>query len=73
MIHAITRLVRHIFPIENRLLNGRWAIDYEDHRLDRKLYLTHMDHCGCCGVISPNVSKIPSSEEELLLYYLIGY
>jgi hypothetical protein len=58
---------------------GRWCLDYERSIQDRKVYLTNMDHCGCCGNITTeiksnftyinNESK-SSTDEELLPYFL---
>ncbi len=60
---------------------GRWCLDYERSIQDRKVYLTNMDHCGCCGniidEIKCNLNNIKknndltnSSDEELLPYFL---
>ena len=60
---------------------GRWCLDYERSIQDRKVYLTNMDHCGCCGNITiENKSKLDytyinnefksSTDEELLPYFL---
>ena len=60
---------------------GRWCLDYERSIQDRKVYLTNMDHCGCCGNITiENKSKLDytyinnesksSIDDELLPYFL---
>jgi hypothetical protein len=32
----------------NNLILGRWNYDYDSKIQERKVYLTNMDHCGCC-------------------------
>ena len=61
---------------------GRWCLDYERSIQDRKVYLTNMDHCGCCGNIINEIKcnfnniernndlSITSTDEELLPYFL---
>ena len=60
---------------------GRWRLDYERSIQDRKVYLTNMDNCGCCGniieEIKSNINNIKknndltnSTDEELLPYFL---
>ena len=60
---------------------GRWRLDYECSIQDRKVYLTNMDNCGCCGniieEIKSNINNIKknndltnSTDEELLPYFL---
>lgn len=54
---------------------GRWCLDYEISIQDRKVYLTNMDNCGCCGIIEHSFkSKSKSkSQEELKDDYLLPY
>ena len=40
-----------LFGKSNPILVGRWTIDYDNTIQERKVYLTNMDHCGCCGSI----------------------
>jgi len=59
---------------------GRWHLDYERSIQDRKVYLTNMDHCGCCGnIINEIRCKFDTdkkndlktfTDEELLPYFL---
>ena len=61
---------------------GRWCLDYEHSIQERKVYLTNMDHCGCCGnIINEIKSKFDNIEknnelnktytdEELIPYFL---
>ena len=43
-----------LFGKKNNILVGRWNIDYDNVIQERKVYLTNMDHCGCCGNIHNN-------------------
>jgi hypothetical protein len=72
---------RFISTKPNIPMYGRWRIDYEHSIQDRKVYLTNMDHCGCCGNIKEIISKIhnieinnesnkSSTDDDLLPYFL---
>jgi hypothetical protein len=41
-----------IFGKNSPICIGRWNIDYDTVIQERKVYLTNMDHCGCCGNIT---------------------
>jgi hypothetical protein len=44
---------------------GRWCLDYEHSIQDRKVYLTNMDNCGCCGnIINEIKSKFDNIEKN---------
>ena len=44
------RILSHrLFGKNPQLIIGRWNIDYDKNIQERKVYLTNMDHCGCCG------------------------
>jgi hypothetical protein len=58
---------------------GRWCLDYERSIQDRKVYLTNMDHCGCCGNIITEIKSNftykndeskSSTDDELIPYFL---
>jgi len=66
-------------PIQQ--MYGRWHLDYEHSVQDRKVYLTNMDHCGCCGNIIEEIKckldntnkkneHISSKDDDLLPYFL---
>ena len=77
-----------LFNIINRFIStkppsqiyGRWSLDYERSIQDRKVYLTNMDNCGCCGnIINEIKSKFDIEEnkksksytdEDLIPYFL---
>lgn len=55
---------RTFFRSETNVLRGRWTLDYDRKILDRKVYLTNMDHCGCCGVIQ-DIAVHETKEDKL--------
>jgi hypothetical protein len=68
-------------PKPTSQMYGRWCLDYERSIQDRKVYLTNMDHCGCCGNIIEdikckfNIEKnndltTTTTDEELIPYFL---
>ena len=72
---------RFISKKSNLPMYGRWCLDYERSIQDRKVYLTNMDHCGCCGNITTEIkSKLDYTykndesksltDQELLPYFL---
>ena len=36
---------------KDKIILGRWNINYTKDKLDRKIYLANHDHCGPCGSI----------------------
>ena len=69
-----------LFNIINRFIStkpkppmyGRWHLDYERSIQDRKVYLTNMDNCGCCGNIIEEIKNDESktyTDEELIPYF----
>ncbi len=58
------------------LIYGRWCLDYDYSIQDRKVYLTNMDHCGCCGNIEKSkkpINNIKNNYKELNDEYLLPY
>ena len=51
-----------LFGKKNNILVGRWNIDYDNVIQERKVYLTNMDHCGCCGNVANNNKNIQNKE-----------
>ena len=46
---------RNIFSklfTKEKVILGRWTMNYSKDHLDRKVYLANHDHCGPCGSIS---------------------
>ena len=64
-------LFNSFFTRESDLLKGRWNIDYDYKVLDRKIYLTNMDNCGCCGHIKKERLYNDKDEEDILKYYIL--
>jgi len=57
---------------EGKILKGRWNIDYDKTILDRKVYLTNMDNCGCCGDLKTvNIPVKIYDDENILKYYVL--
>ena len=50
MKNIINLIRRKLFTENNKVMYGRWNLDYDKYVQDRKVYLTNMDHCGCCEV-----------------------
>ncbi len=64
MITSFLRsLTRELFVKNTPILIGRWTIDYDKNIQERKVYLTNMDHCGCCGNIKMQ-SKQPNETPD---------
>jgi hypothetical protein len=58
------------------LMYGRWHLDYDYSIQDRKVYLTNMDHCGCCEtIIEPKkiINNKKNKYKELNDEYLLPY
>jgi hypothetical protein len=51
IVSFLRSLTRQLFVKNTPILVGRWTIDYDKNIQERKVYLTNMDHCGCCGNI----------------------
>jgi|688.fasta_scaffold1580220_2 hypothetical protein len=61
-------LADRLFCKNLQVLVGRWTIDYDKNIQERKVYLTNMDHCGCCGDVNStqnNVKKNNLSKSSL--------
>jgi hypothetical protein len=57
MKNIINLLRRKLFTENNKVMYGRWNLDYDKNLQDRKVYLTNMDHCGCCEHNCKNDNK----------------
>jgi hypothetical protein len=57
MINIINLIRRKLFTENNKVMYGRWNLDYDKYVQDRKVYLTNMDHCGCCEIKSGKNGK----------------
>jgi len=63
MINIINLIRRKLFTENNKVMYGRWNLDYDKYIQDRKVYLTNMDHCGCCEVKSGKSGNIIKSNK----------
>ena len=61
--------------LQNSILSGRWALDYDGTVQGRKVYWANMDNCGCCNEsvnLKINVKKKDKTEDdEYILPYII--
>jgi hypothetical protein len=63
--------------LQNGILFGRWALDYDGTVQGRKVYWANMDNCGCCHVDNHvDVKKIQKKceiedDDEYILPYII--
>ncbi len=58
IVSFISSLTRQLFVKNTPILIGRWTIDYDKNIQERKVYLTNMDHCGCCGNIKAQSNQL---------------
>lgn len=65
---ALFNTINRFISIKPKIpMYGRFSLDYEHSIQDRKVYLTNMDHCGCCGFIEPPIkSKTKDKSQEEL-------
>lgn len=53
-------LIKKLFPkifTKDKIMLGRWNINYSKNYLDRKIYLANHDNCGPCGKVI-NIPKL---------------
>ena len=62
----IIKLLRTIFQKDSPKPMGRWNIDYCVKKINHKVDLSNVDHCGPCGqyIIPKNHSKNESKKNE---------
>jgi hypothetical protein len=75
MKNIINLLRRKLFTYSStnsKVVYGRWNLDYDKSIQDRKVYLTNMDHCGCCEVKNDNSksNKDIYDDDHLRPYFL---
>ena len=65
------RLANKIYNIGTPML-GRWSLTYNYSIQNRKVYLTNMDHYGCCEVTKKEqIDETSTANDEFLLPYCI--
>ncbi len=64
--------------LQNNMLSGRWALDYDGTVQGRKVYWANMDNCGCChgdggGAVHAKIikKKYEIEDDEYILPYII--
>ena len=61
--------------LQNSMLSGRWALDYDGTVQGRKVYWANMDNCGCCHHVDMKIVKnkdqAEDSDDEHILPYII--
>ena len=60
-------------PLQNSMLSGRWALDYDGTVQGRKVYWANMDNCGCCHHVDVKIikKKDDTENDEYILPYII--
>ncbi len=58
-MQIITKFKKTIFNKQQKLLLGRWTIDYCQKKINKKIDLSNEDHCGACNNIrTVDIKKI---------------
>ena len=59
--------------LQNSILSGRWALDYDGSVQGRKVYWANMDNCGCCHHVDVKIikKKDDTENDEYILPYII--
>lgn len=61
--------------LQNSILSGRWALDYDGSVQGRKVYWANMDNCGCCHHVDvkivKNKDRAEDDDDEHILPYII--
>ena len=62
--------------LQNSMLSGRWALDYDGSVQGRKVYWANMDNCGCCHHVDAKIVKNKDraeddDDDEHILPYII--
>ena len=72
-MNALTRFTTRTISSYPTSILGRWLIEKDYKKVNRKFDLANEDHCGCCIIETP--LKLPlkltePKQEELESYYL---
>lgn len=62
--------------LQNSMLSGRWALDYDGSVQGRKVYWANMDNCGCCHHVDlvkivKNKDRAKDDDDEHILPYIM--
>jgi hypothetical protein len=70
VINNLRYFIPNLFPKHQKVLLGRWNVDYSDPRsaeiINKKIDLSNEDHCGAC-----NNNKLP--KENIDIRHLIFF
>ena len=64
MKHIIT-IIKKIFSNDEKILLGRWKLDYCDKKIGNKIDLANEDHCGTCGEYISEEQIIDTDKNKL--------
>lgn len=68
----LSKVFKKSSSLQNSILSGRWALDYDGSVQGRKVYWANMDNCGCCNVDAKIIKKNEDTEDdEYILPYII--
>ncbi len=59
-----------VFDGVSQSILGRWLIEKDYKKVNRKLDLANEDHCGCCYV-EPETKKEEDSKEDYYLPFIL--
>jgi hypothetical protein len=69
VINNLRKFMPNLFPKHQKVLLGRWNVDYSDPRsaeiINKKIDLSNEDHCGACN------KKLP--KENIDIRHLIFF
>ena len=54
-MNFITKIKNLIPNKQQKVLLGRWAIDYNEKTINKKIDLSNEDHCGTCNKFQNNI------------------
>ena len=71
----LSKVFKKSSSLQNSMLSGRWALDYDGGVQGRKVYWANMDNCGCChhvdAKIVKNKDRAEEDDDEHILPYII--
>jgi len=81
MLVVITRIIANFAPAKNiKPIIGRWSVDYNINRINRKVDLSNEDHCGTCtsppfeiAVVNNNSKPKPNYIHKSFNYNLTNH
>ena len=75
ILPSLLKVFKKSSSLQNSILSGRWALDYDGSVQGRKVYWANMDNCGCChhvdAKIVKNKDRAEDDDDEHILPYII--